>query len=410
MDAAKTGKLIRKLRKEHKMSQDALAENLHITRQAISNWEVGKAFPDSDILLSLSELFEVSIKELLLGERNIPKEVSKDDKKEENDEKYFNLSKELIEEYSNELLNSKMQEKLNENKELENIALDLVDKYNNKTKVLKKASLIFIITVITLLLIFFIYYFITSYNTIKIYKISGTGDNFYTKNGVMINTKQKSYIRLGKLESFESKDINKVKLYYYNKDKKKIVLYNDNISDVLLTDYYGYNEFYKYEDLEYVKNNLYIDIEYDNKLETIKLKITKDFSNDNIFNRKVKNSIEKDKLQEIDADYSKKILTALEEKGQKEDNIIKYEVKENNHQIDFELSFDLLKISIYDNVISENISITLNDDMFVIYSKKQNEKEIANFSFKTNNDSELTKTEKEIYKNIIYYINNYLLK
>lgn len=404
MDAEKTGKLIRKLRKEHKMSQDALAENLHITRQAISNWEVGKAFPDSDILLSLSELFEVSIKELLLGERNIPKEVSKDDKKEENDEKYFNLSKELIEEYSNELLNSKMQEKLNENKELENIALDLVDKYNNKTKVLKKASLIFIITVITLLLIFFIYYFITSYNTIKIYKISGTGDNFYTKNGVMINTKQKSYIRLGKLESFESKDINKVKLYYYNKDKKKIVLYNDNISDVLLTDYYGYNEFYKYEDLEYVKNNLYIDIEYDNKLETIKLKITKDFSNDNIFNRKVKNSIEKDKLQEIDADYSKKILTALEEKGQKEDNIIKYEIIDNDCKIVFIYSYERLVINAYKQDTEEVINITLNGEKALIYKELINSQETKYYTFKIDDNSKYSTEEKEIYSKMKGYI------
>lgn len=410
MDAAKTGKLIRKLRKEHKMSQDALAENLHITRQAISNWEVGKAFPDSDILLSLSELFDVSIKELLLGERNIPKEVSKDDKKEENDEKYINLSKELIEEYSNELLNSKMQEKLNENKELENIALDLVDKYNNKTKVLKKASLIFIITIITLLLIFFIYYFITSYNTIKIYKISGTGDNFYTKNGVMINTKQKSYIRLGKLESFESKDINKVKLYYYNKNKKKIVLYNDNISDVLLTDYYGYNEFYKYEDLEYVKNNLYIDIEYDNKLETIKLKITKDFSNDNIFNRKVKNSIEKDKIQEIDADYSKKILTALEEKGHKEDNIIKYEVDDNNKKIVFTYFFNNLEISIIENDIEEIFNLSLNIDKIIIYRKTIDCKENNYYKLTAKEKNKLNKKEKEIYSKMISTINKYLVK
>lgn len=409
MDAEKTGKLIRKLRKEHKMSQDALADKLHITRQAISNWEVGKAFPDSDILLSLSELFEVSIKELLLGERNIPKETSKDDKKEENDEKYFNLSKELIEEYSNELLNSKMQEKLNENKELENIALDLVDKYNNKTKVLKKASLIFIITVITLLLIFLIYYFITSYNTIKIYKISGTGDNFYTKNGVMINTKQKSYIRLGKLESFESKDINKVKLYYYNKDKKKIVLYNDNISDVLLTDYYGYNEFYKYEDLEYVKNNLHIDIEYDNKVETIKLKITKDFSNDNIFNRKVKNSIEKDKLQEIDADYSKKILTALEEKGQKGDNIIKYEVDDNNKKIVFTYSYGRLVINFYEKEVEEIFNITMNDDGIITYRQLTNSKEVSNYIFKLTSDNKYSATERKIYEKLNYYIKKYLL-
>ena len=71
MDINKIGRFIKELRLEKNISQNQLSEEIHVTRQAISNWENGKAIPDSDILLTLSSLFKVSINEILSGERNI---------------------------------------------------------------------------------------------------------------------------------------------------------------------------------------------------------------------------------------------------------------------------------------------------------------------------------------------------
>lgn len=53
------------LRKEHGYSQDALADKLGVSRQAISKWECGEAAPDTDNLIALAELYNVTLDSLL---------------------------------------------------------------------------------------------------------------------------------------------------------------------------------------------------------------------------------------------------------------------------------------------------------------------------------------------------------
>ena len=53
------------LRKANKLSQEALAEKLGISRQAVSKWERAEASPDTDNLIALAKLYHVSLDELL---------------------------------------------------------------------------------------------------------------------------------------------------------------------------------------------------------------------------------------------------------------------------------------------------------------------------------------------------------
>jgi len=69
MDNIKFGEFIVKLRKEKNMTQKELAEKLNLTDKAISKWERGLSFPDIVMLKPLSQIFDVSIIELLNGER-----------------------------------------------------------------------------------------------------------------------------------------------------------------------------------------------------------------------------------------------------------------------------------------------------------------------------------------------------
>lgn len=69
MNATATGDFIRELRKEISLTQKELAEKLNCTDKAVSRWETGKGFPDVEYLLRLSELFQVNVNELLLGQR-----------------------------------------------------------------------------------------------------------------------------------------------------------------------------------------------------------------------------------------------------------------------------------------------------------------------------------------------------
>ena len=53
------------LRKANNLSQEALAEKLGISRQAVSKWERAEASPDTDNLIALARLYHVSLDELL---------------------------------------------------------------------------------------------------------------------------------------------------------------------------------------------------------------------------------------------------------------------------------------------------------------------------------------------------------
>ena len=66
---SKVSKNIKNLRKALGMSQDALAEKLFVSRQAISSWENDRTQPDVQMIGKLSEIFGVSVEELLYGEK-----------------------------------------------------------------------------------------------------------------------------------------------------------------------------------------------------------------------------------------------------------------------------------------------------------------------------------------------------
>lgn len=69
MNQEKIGKFIASLRKEKNLTQLQLAEKLNITDRAISKWECGKSMPDPSIMLNLCEILDISVNELLIGER-----------------------------------------------------------------------------------------------------------------------------------------------------------------------------------------------------------------------------------------------------------------------------------------------------------------------------------------------------
>jgi len=54
------------LRKQKGFSQEELANRLNVSRQTISKWEVGESTPDMEKLAAISDLFEVSLDELVL--------------------------------------------------------------------------------------------------------------------------------------------------------------------------------------------------------------------------------------------------------------------------------------------------------------------------------------------------------
>lgn len=69
MNLIMIGKFISELRKEQGYTQEQLGEKIGVTNKTVSRWETGTYLPPADILLVLSNLFGVSINEILSGRR-----------------------------------------------------------------------------------------------------------------------------------------------------------------------------------------------------------------------------------------------------------------------------------------------------------------------------------------------------
>ena len=90
MDQLKIGRFIAECRKGEGLTQVQLAEKLGITDKAISKWERGIAMPDTSIMLELCSILNISVNELLSGEK-----ISMENKNEKNEQLMLDMAKEL---------------------------------------------------------------------------------------------------------------------------------------------------------------------------------------------------------------------------------------------------------------------------------------------------------------------------
>lgn len=232
MDQERIGKFITKLRKEKGFTQEDLGKELDIQRESISKWERGLNMPNPECLLKLSSLFDVSVNEIILGERK----------------NTFN------------------------EKKFDNISLNVLKESNKKFHKLAK---IFLVEVVLVILFILGYYFFNTYNTIHIYRINGHNQNFQMEEGILFLSKKKSYLKLGRVESDNGLGYEKLEIYYLEDGKKKIItsLQSDNyiiISNKKVKDLIPYK---KRKD---IVNNTYLDVKYNGQKETIKLNFIED--------------------------------------------------------------------------------------------------------------------------------------
>mgnify|MGYP000266022912 FL=1 len=376
MNMQKIGKFILQLRQEKNLSQSNLANLIPVTRQAVSRWEKGQSIPDSSTLLIISKIFDVSINELLNGERF---------KKEEP-------------------------------KKLEKIALDMIDKNNSQSKKFKRVLLFMVLIILLLSFSFLAYYFINSYNSITVYKIEGENKNFTMQNGIFISTKQKTYFRLGKLIYNNNIEVKNVRLYYKNGNKEKTI-FKDSDADILITDYYGYNEFFPYEDINSIVKKLYLEINYNNnKVEILKLKVKKDFANDIFFyHKKAVNGQNSTKIEPVIKNESpemSRIISNMREKGNKVDETYVIDKKDQKKDIlltYFENSEEII-LDVIENSCTETWNYMFDKEYILVYSKYKNEKLIRREYITFLNLDDLKSSEKSIINSFFYYINKYLFE
>ena len=313
MNPDKIGKFIRELRTEKKLSQYQLADRIPISRQAVSKWERGQTIPDSSTLIRLSEIFDVTINELLKGER---------------------------------LDNNSI-------KELEVTTLSIVDDSNRKSRKIRKILVTSTITIILLLLSFLTYYFVNSYNTIKVYTVSSDSDNFLIYDGIFITTKQKTYLKLGKIMPKQDMNINNIKVYY-KKGKEKKKIFENKDADSIIIDQYGYEGYFPEEDLNYITKNSYVEILYnESEIEIIKLVYNRDFINDAfLFLKKTQDSNKKEIINNSPL-IEEETIEYLLEKGVYEDEIYYLDIMNADNRIRFSYHPSMNQI-----IMSKNDEIT----------------------------------------------------
>lgn len=73
MDQVKIGSFLKVLRKEKNLTQEELAEQLGVSGRTVSRWETGCNMPDIGILVGIAEFYDISIPEIIAGERKSEK-------------------------------------------------------------------------------------------------------------------------------------------------------------------------------------------------------------------------------------------------------------------------------------------------------------------------------------------------
>lgn len=237
MNQEKMGLFIAKLRKENNMTQYDLAEIIPISRDAVSKWERGKRCPEPECLVKLSEVFNVTINELLYGEKATDN--------------------------NNDIVNE--------------VSIKLYEERHKKQKALKA-----LVAVILLLIFSFLaYYFVNTYNSLKVYHIYYESDDINVRDGVLVMTNEKLYFNLGGILS--NYEIKEMELFYKEKNGNNVPILKTDEDNIIFNDFKGYNEYLNFNNIMYIINNLYLKILLPNDEIDIKLKYNKKLSNDYFF-------------------------------------------------------------------------------------------------------------------------------
>ena len=96
MNPKKIGSFLKELRKAKGITQEEFAENLNVSGRTVSRWETGTNMPDISLLIEIAEFFDVSIPEIINGERK--SEIMNEEIKEVSEKlsDYANAEKETI--------------------------------------------------------------------------------------------------------------------------------------------------------------------------------------------------------------------------------------------------------------------------------------------------------------------------
>lgn len=333
MNYEKIGQFLKELREEKKLSQYQLADEIKMSRTLITKIESGKASVTLPNIMLFCDFYGITINELLAGERKTGR---------------------------NDVVFDK-------------VAYNILDE-NNK---LRSTIKIVLLLILILILAFFIYFFVTTYNSTLVYTINSSNDSLIVKNGLIVKTRDKIYIRLEPKLLENENNFSSISLFYILGDEVKEIYNSSELSLISINDFFGTQEFFDFKKFDDIKNNIYINVNKINGEEiTIKLSAEKDYINSNLFvfknmdKNKGFDTDKKNKNEMVDKilkKYNETTLNVTYKKKKYEiivlDSLIRVNYKENDKTIEY----------CYDNLSSIYFSKNLNDKEIYKYLITQNE-------------------------------------
>lgn len=342
MDFEKIGQFLRALRKERNLTQDQLAAELNFDRSVISKWECSKKLPSVENIDALAKFYNVSINELVYGAR-----MNKGNARD-----------------------------------IRNLPIKII---SESERTIHRIRMTCLITAIAAIILVLMGYFVSNYNSIKVYRVGGSTENYVVKNTLMIISKHRSYLNFGEIDNIGNDEdtisYDNYELYVKNGDTK-IILANREDGDLVeglekIDNYLNFNNIKKFI------NNIYIDIyDDDDNIVTMKLDATLEMTNNKIFyinDDDARNTeIEKTKAgnknlpkfvrknfkydEEKDLYTYSKIIDDENIKLEYNYNLGKLFLDINNDQYPVDYSSDVLTIFDFDNKRHQNILYDLKSE------------------------------------------------
>ena len=87
---------LKEIRQNAGMTQEEVAEKIMVSRVTVSHWENGKSLPDIVSLIGLSDLYSISLDELLKGDSKMTEKVKKDAKEAKNNKRLIGITAILV--------------------------------------------------------------------------------------------------------------------------------------------------------------------------------------------------------------------------------------------------------------------------------------------------------------------------
>lgn len=260
---------IKELRMEKGLSQEELAKALYVHRTTVNKWENGNVIPLNDKLLLIADYFDISVDELLNGKRS---DIN------------------------------------NASSTRNNTIIELIKSKTRSQKLLIYSVLVILI----LILCFLVYYFISNYNSIKLYRVYGENENIRTRDGLLFFSKDKIYFKPGNFYDVNDNLVNVdlIRLYYSDENNDEVILLTGASKNLIIEKEKSRETFV---DRIYRNKKFYMDACYKNTCQKMELSYFNDFSNDNLVNDEVKN----ESVSELDTKVRSKeeLINGLIENG-----------------------------------------------------------------------------------------------